>query len=130
MGDSIYKPVISNEEFSSLYHGMGDVEIQLKELSNQFNTLNEKKDLSDGELDWLLIKEAQLKNIFKHVYTQLVDIKGEEYVFNLTEKQDQDKRIQDLWNKVHDQRQLGIQNDSILQELYEVIAHEKRNAGR
>ncbi|OUY05517.1 hypothetical protein [Acinetobacter populi] len=130
MTTSKYQHIVDDTEFSRLYHSLGDSEATLKELINEIKDLHEKEDLSDGELDWLLIKEAHLKNIFSYVYSQLVDIKGEEFVFNITAKQDQDQRIQELWNKIHDQRQLGIPNDPVLQELYEAVGQEKISAGR
>lgn len=130
MSESKYQPITDNAEFVEQYQGLGEVGTELKKLVADYTELNEKfkradLDFDGGEFDWWAVKENQLKNILIYVHKQL----GEE-TFNLLDKIERDKRIQELWNKISDQRQLGIPNDPVLQELYRQVNRDKLLADR
>lgn len=134
MTESKYQP-ITDDEFTKQYHSLGHVENDLKQLVSDYKELDKKflesyLHFNEGDFDWWGIKENQLKNILIYVYKELTAIRGEEEIFNILNGVDQNQRIQELWNKIHTQRQLNVENDPILKELYDAVMQEKINAGR
>ncbi|CAA0161034.1 hypothetical protein [Acinetobacter baumannii] len=130
-----FQPVTDHTEFNKLAHDIEPIKGEFQQLIDDYKYLDtrfndDKNPITDGEFDWWLIKGSQLEKILAHTYRQLIDIKGEEQVFNIINVVDQDKIIQDLYDKIHDQRQLKIENDPVLKGLYEDVRQEKINASR
>ncbi|WP_245114277.1 hypothetical protein [Acinetobacter pittii] len=130
-----FQPVTDHAEFNQLVHDIEPIKGEFQQLIDDYKYLDSRfndveNPITDGEFDWWLIKGSQLEKILAHVYRQLIDIKGEEQVFNIINVVDQDKIIQDLYDKIHDQRQFKIENDPVLKGLYDDVRQEKINAGR
>lgn len=129
-----FSPVTSYDEFHELIHNSEPIKSEYKLLIDDYKYLENKvksaESMTDGEFDWWAIKSSQLDNILTCVYQELIALKGEEYVFKMLNNIDQNKRIQDLYDQIHDQRKLKIENDPKLQNLYEAVKQEKINAGR
>jgi len=130
-----FNPVIDHAEFHKLAHDLEPIKSEFKQLLDDYKYLNDRlmnaeNPITNGEIDWLTIRGTQINQILSYVYTQVIDIKGEDEVFNILKNIDQNKCIQDFYDQIHDRRELKIENDPVLQDLYEKVRQEKINAGR
>jgi len=130
-----FNPVTDNNEFNRLVHDIEPIKSEFNQLFDDYKYLDDRfndseNPITDGEFDWWSIKGFQIEKVLSHVYKQVVDLKGEGKAFDILNRIDQNKCIQDIYDQIHDQRQLKIENDPELQSLYEAVRQEKINAGR
>lgn len=131
MSESKYQPIIDNAEFHKLVHSLGNIKNDFQQLIDEFKELNDRfVDLSDGEMDWWMVKKSQLNNIYRFIHTEFFKIEGVDSLYKLEIQLGADKLISDLYEKIYDRRQLNIENDSKLHDLYNEVKNVKLLMGR
>lgn len=130
-----FQPVTDHTEFNKLVHDIEPIKGEFQQLIDDYKYLDSRfndseNPMTDGEFDWWLIKGTQIDRTLSYIYKQVIDIKGGDQAFNILETVEQNKTIQDLYDQIHEQRLLKIENDPVLKGLYDDVRQEKINVGR
>ena len=81
-------------------------------------------------MDAWMVKKSQLNSIYRFIHSEFLKIEDSYTVMNIQKREAADKLITELYDKIYDRRELGIENDSKLQDLYHQVKQVKILVGR
>lgn len=75
------------------------------------------KPITDGEIDWLGITDLKINAVYRFIYSEFSKLKGSDTALKMQLAIDNQDIIKQLYDKIHEQRKLNIENDPVLREL-------------
>ncbi|MFU8928302.1 hypothetical protein [Acinetobacter puyangensis] len=135
MSNKQFNPVSDNAEFTKLSHDLGGIKTEFLDLIEDYQYLKTRlfdtdNPITDGEIDWFAITDSRLNAIYSFIHDEFSKIQGSDNTVKIQLSIAGDKLISDLYEKIHDRRQLKIENDPVLQELYNEVRKAKIIIGR
>ncbi|WP_289391404.1 hypothetical protein [Acinetobacter nosocomialis] len=130
-----FNPVTDHAEFHKLVHDLEPIKSEFKQLLDDYKYLNDRfndaeNPITDGELDWWGIIHFKLEGIYKLINKEFIDTFGADKAVDIKIRTFNEKSIADLYEKIHDRKKLGIENDPVITDLYKLIKEVKSNIGR
>lgn len=130
-----FNQVTDHNEYSKLVHDLEPIKSEFIRLLDDYKYLNERfndaeNPMTDGEIDWWGITKYKLEGIYKFINTEFAKSFGVYNTSKMHFKVQMESQISELYEQIHDRRQLGIENDPILAELYNDVRKVKLILGR
>lgn len=126
-----YQPITDNAEFAKQCQNLGNIQSEFQRLIDDYKELHNRFiDLDEGEMDAWMVKKSQLNSIYRFIHSEFLKIEDSYTVMNIQKREAADKLITELYDKIYDRRELGIENDSKLQDLYHQVKQVKILVGR
>ncbi|MCT9356952.1 hypothetical protein KTI19_17715 [Acinetobacter baumannii] len=130
-----FQPVTDHTEFNKLVHDMEPIKGEFQQLLNDYKYLNDRfndldNPMTDGEFDWWGITRFRLESIYRFINNEFINVLGSDNAVKIQLSVAGDKLISDLYEKIHDRRQLGIENDPVVADLYNEVRKAKLIIGR
>lgn|SRR5690606_25461035 len=126
MTEKRFEPVYDDNEYNILSSDLRSIETEFKSLIEDYQHLNKRlmdKDnpITDGEIDWLGITDSKINAIYRFIYSEFSKLKGSDTALKMQLAIDNSEYIKKLYDKIHDQRQLNIENDPVLRDLFNQV---------
>ena len=122
MTEKRFEPVYDNNEYNILGSDLGSIETEFKSLVEDYQHLTKRlmdvdKPITDGEIDWLGITDLKINAVYRFIYSEFSKLKGSDTALKMQLAIDNQDIIKQLYDKIHEQRKLNIENDPVLREL-------------
>ncbi|MDD2946251.1 MAG: hypothetical protein PHG15_10795 [Acinetobacter sp.] len=122
MTEKRFEPVYDDNEYNILGSDLGSIETEFKSLVEDYQYLTKRlmdvdKPITDGEIDWLGITDLKINAVYRFIYSEFSKLKGSDTALKMQLAIDNQDIIKQLYDKIHEQRKLNIENDPVLREL-------------
>ncbi|WP_180045833.1 hypothetical protein [Acinetobacter sp. YH12117] len=122
MTEKRFEPVYDNNEYNILGSDLGSIETEFKSLIEDYQYLTKRlmdidNPITDGEIDWLGITDLKINAVYRFIYSEFSKLKGSDTALKMQLAIDNQDIIKQLYDKIHEQRKLNIENDPVLREL-------------
>jgi uncharacterized protein YdcH (DUF465 family) len=126
-----YQPITDNAEFAKQCQNLGNIQSEFQRLIDDYKELDNRFiHLDEGEMDAWMVKKSQLNSIYRFIHSEFLKIEDPSIVMKIEARVATDKLITELYDKIYDRRELRIENDSKLQDLYQQVKQVKTLVGR
>lgn len=122
MTEKRFEPVYDNNEYNILGSDLGSIETEFQSLIEDYQYLTKRlmdvdNPITDGEIDWLGITDLKINAVYRFIYSEFSKLKGSDTALKMQLAIDNQDMIKQLYDKIHEQRKLNIENDPVLREL-------------
>ena len=126
MTEKRFEPVYDDNEYNILGSDLGSIETEFKSLVEDYQHLTKRlmdidNPITDGEIDWLGITDLKINAVYRFIYSEFSKLKGSDTALKMQLAIDNQDIIKQLYDKIHEQRKLNIENDPVLRELSKQI---------